>query len=69
MLGPFLFLIYINDIVENICNQIRFFADDTPLFVVVDDNDTNSAKSLTADLEKIKQWSNQWLWILIQTKQ
>lgn len=61
VLGPFLFLIYINDIVENICNQIRLFADDTSLFVVVDDNDNNSAKSLTADLEKIKQWSNQWL--------
>lgn len=49
VLGPFLFLININDIVENICNQIRLFADDTSLFVVVNDN------------EKIKQWSNQWM--------
>lgn len=31
VLGPFLFLTYINDIVENIINQSRHFADDTSL--------------------------------------
>lgn len=54
VLESFLSLIYINDIFENISNQIRLFADDTSLVVLVDD------KPLTADLEIIKQWSNQW---------
>lgn len=51
VLEPFLFSICIIDIVENISNQIRLFADDTSLFVVVDDNDNDAAKSLTFDLE------------------
>ena len=31
VLGPFLFLVYINDIVNDINNDIRLFADDTSL--------------------------------------
>jgi hypothetical protein len=30
VLGTFLFLVYINDIVKDINNDIRLFADDTP---------------------------------------
>ena len=37
ILGPLLFLVYINDIVENIHSSIRLFADDTSLFIIVDD--------------------------------
>ena len=33
VLGPLLFLIYINDLEENIKSQIRFFADDTMLYL------------------------------------
>ena len=32
VLGPLLFLIYVNDLVENIKSNIKFFADDTLLF-------------------------------------
>ena len=35
-LGPLLFLLYINDIVENINSSIRLFADDTSLYIIVD---------------------------------
>jgi hypothetical protein len=56
----FLFLLYINDINTDIVNQIRLFADDTSLFVVVNNDIINSAKSLTSDLERIKSWSEQW---------
>ena len=34
VLGPYLFLIYINDIVKDINCNIRLFADDTSLFTV-----------------------------------
>ena len=37
ILGPLLFLLYINDIVENINSSIRLFADDTSLYIIVDD--------------------------------
>jgi hypothetical protein len=48
--GPFLFLVYINDIVNDINNDIRFFADDTSLFVVVENDHAAAATSLTDDL-------------------
>ena len=37
ILGPFLFLLYINDIVTDIGSNIRLFADDTSLFIIVND--------------------------------
>ena len=36
ILGPLLFLIYISDIVKDINLAIRFFADDTSLYIIVD---------------------------------
>ena len=50
VLGPYLFLIYINDIVQNInCNRV--FADDTSLFTVFENDD--SIKLLEEDLKKM----------------
>ena len=60
LLGPLLFLIYINDIVEDIHCNIRLFADDTSLFIIVDDP-TEAAQLLNSDMEKIDQWAKEWL--------
>ncbi len=52
---PSPFLIFINDIVEDIQAQIKLFADDTSLYIMVD-NPTETAKILNDDLDKIYNW-------------
>ena len=47
--GQFLFLIYINDIIDNLRNQIRLFADENSLFVTVDSDLNSPAISLMND--------------------
>ena len=59
VLGPLLFLVYINDLEDNIKSQIRFFADDTMLYSIVK-NPTISANELNQDLESIRLWAYQW---------
>ena len=52
ILGPLLFLLFINDIVTYIGSNIRLFADDTSLLIIVENPDT-AAELLNLDLEKI----------------
>ena len=59
VLGPLLFLIYINDLEINIKSNIKFFADDTMLFSIVKDP-VISANDLNHDLNIIRQWAHQW---------
>ena len=61
ILGPLLFLIHINDIVENIESNIKLFADDTSLYVIVEKNEHDSVQQLNRDLEKISTWADTWL--------
>ena len=59
VLGPLLFLIYINDLENGIQSKIKFFADDTSLFSIVNDS-TLSAVELNHDLNLIENWAHQW---------
>ena len=60
ILGPLLFLLYINDIVNDIGSNIRLFADDTSLFIIVD-NPVTAAECLNSDLNKLSRWAATWL--------
>jgi len=57
ILGPILFLIYINDIIEIIDSDVRIFADDTFIFRKADQH---SSTALNRDLENITKWAFQW---------
>ena len=56
VLGPLLFLLYINDLPEGISSYISLFADDVKMI-------TKSSQHLTSqhDLEKLCEWQNNWL--------
>ena len=59
VLGPLLFLIYINDLTDNITSQMRLFADDSSLFTCVKGVD-ETHESLVNDLQTVTSWAHQW---------
>eukprot|EP00111_Clytia_hemisphaerica_P006322 TCONS_00018317-protein len=58
VLGPLLFLVYINDMPLHVDSNIALFADDSYLFKVI--KCLNDAYSLQADLDKLVEWEKQW---------
>ena len=59
VLGPLLFLVYINDIPDGLHVLTRLFADDTSNSHVSNDLQTIEHDNLGLDL--IKNWSDKWL--------
>ena len=55
VLGPLLFLVYINDLLEGLTSNVKLFADDTSIFAVFHDS-SSSSSSLNEDLSKTSQW-------------
>ena len=58
VLGPILFIIYINDLTDSIKSLTRLFADDTKLFYTV--NNTDDHNILQNDLNSLAKWSERW---------
>ena len=59
VLGPLLFLVYINDLTDNISSEMRLFADDSSLFTCVKGIDHTHEK-LVKDLQTVSRWAYQW---------
>ena len=59
VLGPLLFLIYLNDLEKDFISNVKFFADDTMIFSVVQDP-VLSATELNHDLNQINKCAYQW---------
>ena len=59
ILGPLLFLIYINDLPNELKSNAKLFADNTSLFTIVKD-ETESANILSNDLSEISKWAYDW---------
>ncbi len=59
VLGPLLFLVYINDVTHDIDSDIFLFADDTSIFKSGKDNKV-SANIINSDLNKIALWAKKW---------
>ena len=60
ILGPLLYLVYINDIVDDLESNISLFADDTSLSLEIDNPDI-CGMQLQSDINKITEWALRWI--------
>ena len=58
MLGPILFLIYINDLPDLITSKVRLFADDTAVYLTVES--PSDRQVLQKDLDTLSGWESRW---------
>ena len=59
VLGPLLFLLYINDLQTNLQCKTRLFADDCLLYTTII-NPVSDGQLLQNDLVKLESWQNKW---------
>ena len=59
VLGPLLFVIFINDLPDCVRSSIYLFADDTKIYRRVSSKEDQD--ELQADLDSLQEWSNRWL--------
>ena len=59
VLGPLLFVIYINDLPDKLCSSSLMFADDTKVFREICSE--NDLECLQRDLACLEKWSDTWL--------
>ena len=59
VLGPILFIIYINDLPETVKSMVHMFPDDTEIYrKMATENDCDE---LQKDLDILQEWLNKWL--------
>ena len=58
VLGPSLFLFYINDICDNLSSTVRLFADDTICYLAI--KSKQDSQQLQEDLDRLGMWEKKW---------
>ena len=65
VLGPTLFLLYINDLPDRILSELAIYADDTTLFTVyrgsLSTSRSQASSALNQDLTNVVAWGKDWL--------
>ncbi len=59
VLGPLLFVLFINDLPETVMSDVYLFADDTKIFRKIKSEEDR--EGLQRDLKTLEEWSNTWL--------
>ena len=59
VLGPLLFLLYINDLPSGLSSSVRLFADDCLVYSAGKDN--HHITKLQEDLNKLQEWQDMWM--------
>ena len=59
VLGPLLFVVYINDLLDNISSNGLLYADDTKIFRQI--SSKKDAEELQLDIMKLEEWAKTWL--------
>ena len=55
VLGPLLFILYINDLPDNVVSMCKIFADDTKIY-----SNTLNQYALQQDIYSLFNWSRKW---------
>ena len=58
ILGPTLFLLYVNDVPNIVTSSIRMFADDTKIYREINNAEDTLARQ--SDLDCLENWTRSW---------
>ena len=59
VLGPLLFLLFVNDIPVSVSCKIKLFTDDTKIWNTI--KTQSDSQSLQSDLDLLSKWLDEWL--------